>query len=259
MLEAPQRLECTVEGTEWLAPDLALVRLRPPRPVAARAGQFALLRLMDGRLHPLLGRPMSILEAGETLRFLVRRCGEGTNLLTSRRPGEPVLVLGPYGRPFQLSELGGKKLVMVAGGVGLAPMAFAARECSSRGSRPVFLYGAREAKELVLLDELRVVADVELATDDGSAGHHGFVTELLDTLLERTTQVDEIWTCGPEPMMAAVAGIASSHGVPCVVSVESRMACGRGLCLGCAIPDHGGKPRYVCCDGPIFDAKEMYG
>jgi len=201
---------------------------------------------------------MSILEAGDTLRFLIRRCGEGTRILTSLCPGEPVLVLGPFGRAFPLPDGEAKKLLMVAGGVGVAPMEFAARECSALGIRPTFLYGARTAEELVLLEELREVAEVELATDDGSLGHHGLVTELLEVALKGAESVDGVWTCGPEPMMAAVARIAGAFEVSCLVSVEARMACGRGLCLGCALPDREGEPRYVCKDGPVFDATEMY-
>lgn len=258
MEEVVQRLVCEVERTSWLARDLALLDLRPPRPVSARPGQFALLRLYDLGLHPLLGRPMSVLAAGDTLRFLIRRCGEGTRLLTSRSPGERVLVLAPLGRAFEPID-GGEpvKLALVAGGVGLAPMAFAARELAAVGRRPLFLYGARQSEELVLMDELRAASEVRLATDDGSVGHRGPVTELLAKALERG-EVERIWTCGPEPMMAEVARLARGHGVACQVSVETRMACGRGLCLGCARPDVRGTPRYVCREGPVFEAEEVF-
>ena len=253
-----RRLVCEVERTTWLTADLALLELRPPEPVTALPGQFALLRPLDIGPAPLLGRPMSVLAAGDTLRFLVRRCGEGTRLLTSRAPGDRVLVLAPLGRPFgPLDARESAKLALVAGGVGLAPLAFAARGLAATGLRPLFLHGARRASELVLGDELSAAVELRLSTDDGSAGHHGPVTDLLEVALERR-EVDRVWTCGPEPMMAAVARLARSHGVPCQVSVEARMACGRGLCLGCARPDVRGEPRYVCHEGPVFEAEDLY-
>lgn len=245
---------CAVESRRLVAGDLALLRLVPPEPVPARPGQFAMLRGAWG-LAPLLPRPMSILSAGSRLEFLVRRVGEGTALLTSLEPGAVVDVLAPLGQGF--GEPRARRVVLVAGGCGLPPTLFAARELAAAGARPVFLYGARSATGLVLADEVAAVAELRLATDDGSRGHHGPVTDLLE---EALAAVDaEVWTCGPEAMMAAVARAARRAGVRCLASVEERMACGRGLCLGCVRMDLAGEPRYVCVHGPVFDAAEVYG
>jgi len=254
-----QLLDCEVIEARELTDDLVLLRLRPPSPLAAGAGQFAMLRLAAGAsTDPLLGRPMSILGAGVELQFLIRRLGRGTRILTAAKPGDLVTVLGPVGKNWGDPEPD-RELIMVAGGVGLAPLLFAAEELAARGGpRPTFLYGARSASELVLLERLEQVSTLKTATDDGSTGHHGLVTELLEGLAAERSEL-AVWTCGPEPMMEQVARIALRAGLPCRVSVEARMACGRGLCLGCARPDTQGEPRYVCKDGPVFPAADLYG
>lgn len=252
-----EQWRCRVVEVKALTVDLFTLRVRPARPVSAAPGQFAMLRMASQRLHPLLGRPMSILEAGEDLRFLIRRCGQGTKLLTSMLPGDEVAVLGPSGRGWG-EPRSDAALVLVAGGVGLAPLLFAAREHAAIGRRPRLLYGARARSELVLLDEAAKATTLEISTDDGSHGHHGLVVDLLDAALRSAEGSLEVWTCGPEPMMEAVAQRAWANGVPCKVSVEARMACGRGLCLGCARIDARGVPKYVCSDGPVFGSEEIY-
>ena len=249
-------LRCEVESSRWLAPDLAHLRLVPPRPVSARPGQFAMLRGPWG-LTPLLPRPMSLLAAGERLDFLVRRVGAGTALLTSLEPGAAVDVLAPLGQGFGAPGPG--RVVLVAGGCGLPPTLFAARELAAAGRRPLFLYGARTGAALVLAEQVAEVAELRVATDDGSAGQRGLVTALLEGALAESEAGTVVWACGPEAMMAAVAGLARRAGTPCRVSVEERMACGRGLCLGCVRMDLAGAPRYVCVHGPVFDAADLYG
>lgn len=248
--------DCAVIQSRQLTDELFLLRLKPPKPIPALPGQFAMLKATEVSYHPLLLRPMSILSAGDELTFLIRRCGQGTELLTSLRPDQAVTVIGPVGQGWP--EPKKESLIFVAGGVGLAPLLFAARHLSAdQGQKPVFLYGAKNSSDLVLLDEIEKVAELRIATDDGSRGHHGLVTELLDSAIKETEHT-EIWTCGPEKMMDTVVSIAFKHNVDCTVSVESRMACGRGLCLGCAREDASGVPKYVCKDGPVFDAKVLY-
>lgn len=252
-------LGCAVIESTRLADDLVLLRLEPPRRLEARPGQFAMLRPTAPRGPALLGRPMSILGAGAEASFLIRRCGPGTEHLAALRPGDRVAVLGPLGRGWG-EPAAGAAPIMVAGGVGLAPLLCAARELAGRGLRATMLYGGRRASQLVLLDDVASVAALEVATDDGSAGHHGPVTDLLEAALRARAMPAEVWTCGPEAMMERVARIAFTAGARCKVSLEARMACGRGLCLGCARPgaEGGAGPRYVCSDGPVFDAAEIY-
>jgi dihydroorotate dehydrogenase electron transfer subunit len=135
---------------------------------------------------------------------------------------------------------------------------FAAKKHGDLKPRPKLLYGARGISDVVLLDEAQKLTRLEISTDDGSRGHHGLVVDLLDGAIEGSSRAVEIWTCGPEPMMEAVATRAETLGVKCKVSVEARMACGRGLCLGCAREDSEGVPKYVCSDGPVFGAREIY-
>lgn len=252
-----EQRRCRVVEVNALGDQLFTINLRPTRPLTAVAGQFAMLRTASQRFHPLLGRPMSILQAGEELRFLVRRCGQGTRLLTSLVPGDEVMVLGPAGKGWGAPPTNAE-LILVAGGVGLAPLLFAAREHAAQGRQTRLLYGARTGKELVLLDEAAQMTKLEISTDDGSQGHHGLVVDLLEAALDGADEPLEVWTCGPEPMMEAVARRARAFGVSCKVSIEARMACGRGLCLGCAREDARGEPRYVCRDGPVFPYEEIY-
>jgi len=254
---ASELLDCAVVEARRLADDLILLRLAPPRRFVAEPGQFAMLRPTAPRGIALLGRPMSVLGAGDEASFLIRRCGQGTEALAALRAGDRVAVLGPLGRGWG-SPATGAAPVLVAGGVGLAPLLFAAREMAGRGLRARVLYGARTASQLVLTDDAATVAALEVATDDGSAGHHGPVTELLEPALRAAGGAAEVWTCGPEGMMERVARIALGAGLRCKVSLEARMACGRGLCLGCARLDATGAPRYVCSDGPVLDAELVY-
>jgi dihydroorotate dehydrogenase electron transfer subunit len=253
----PETLQrCEVRQVRQVSDDLFLVVLQPPQPISAEPGQFAMLKPCNATHHPLLGRPMSILDAGQRLTFLMRRCGEGTRVLTQLTTGDEVDVLLPLGGSWGTPA--GGPVVAVAGGVGVAPLLFAARRLAAQGQRMLFLYGARQAKQLVLTEEIAEVAELRLATDDGSQGHHGPVTDLLVRKLG-TRPGAEVWTCGPEKMMERVAAVASQYDCSCKVSVEARMACGRGLCLGCAHLDKMGEPRYVCREGPVFDGGEIYG
>lgn len=260
-VEAQRFVDCRVLRRDSLTEDLHHLVVEPSSEstLDAEPGQFAMIKANRAGLHPLLARPMSILRAGRRLEFLVRRCGQGTALITEMSAGDGLTVLGPFGNSwFPRAARQSGALVMVAGGVGLAPLLFAAERLVSQGaSQPLFLYGAREASELVMLDRIEACAALETATDDGSAGAKGFVTDLLEQHL-RAGEVSEVWSCGPEPMMARVAQLCAMNDVSCRVSIEARMACGRGLCLGCARLDLEGEPVYVCRDGPIFDAATLY-
>jgi dihydroorotate dehydrogenase electron transfer subunit len=144
--------------------------------------------------------------------------------------------------------------VLVAGGVGIAPLLFLARELVAQGKRPVLLYGGRTVRDLPLADDAQDLCELEIATEDGSRGFAGRVTELLTRWLSQNV---EVYTCGPDRMMAAVARKCAVANVPCEVSLESPMACGIGVCLGCAIPTVGGGYLYACAEGPCIDAQRI--
>jgi dihydroorotate dehydrogenase electron transfer subunit len=146
----------------------------------------------------------------------------------------------------------------VAGGVGVAPLIFLAEQLAAEGARPIFVYGARSVQDLPLLARTQCVGDFYATTEDGSFGEKGMATEPLKRILETGENI-QLFSCGPEPMLKAVALLAGSAGVPCEIALESPMACGMGTCKGCAVPGADGEYRYVCCDGPVFNSAEIYG
>ena len=193
--------------------------------------------------------------------FLVKAVGEGTRRMVQAPPEACFTLLGPLGAPWRHPRPDARA-VLVAGGVGLPPLLFLARELgatreAARGPRPLLLYGGRSAEDLPLGDEVAAVAELRTATEDGSRGTRGLVTALLEPALDELTRAGspaELFTCGPHGMMAAVAAIAARRGVGCQVSLETRMACGYGVCLGCATARPGGGYLYACNEGPCVDA-----
>jgi len=228
----------------------------------ARPGQFVMLRGAWGR-DPLLPRAFSILRTlpDGGCEILVKAVGRGTRLLATLEAGAELAVLGPLGRPFPAPERGRTDL-LVAGGVGLAPLLWHAEVAHAAGLTTELFYGARSARDLVLLDEIaRAGCRLHLTTEDGSAGLTGRVTAALDARL-RDGDLGEnphVLTCGPNPMMKAVAELAHAQSLPCLASVEGEMACGIGVCLGCAVPlKNDTRPfGYACVDGPVFDAARI--
>jgi dihydroorotate dehydrogenase electron transfer subunit len=228
----------------------------------AQPGQFVMVRGDWGR-DPLLPRAFSILRTlpDGGCELLVKAVGRGTRLLELAEPGARLSLLGPLGRRFPAPEAGRTDL-LVAGGVGLAPLLWHAEVARLTGSEVELFYGARSAADLVLLDQIeRAGCVLHLATEDGSRGLAGLVTAALAARLAigglgpRPT----VLTCGPNPMMRAVVELARAHHLPCLVSVEGEMACGIGACLGCAVPcSDGSRPFvYACVDGPVFDADRI--
>ena len=229
----------------------------------ARPGQFVMLRGAWDR-DPLLPRAFSILRTLENgdCEILVKAIGRGTRLLGELPPGASLSVLGPLGRPFPAPEAGRLDL-LVAGGVGLAPLLWHAEVARDAGLPTELFYGARNAAELVLLDEIaRAGCSVHLTTEDGSGASalRGRVTDALSSRLAKGPNASAVvLSCGPNPMMRAVVELARSSDLGCFVSVEGEMACGIGACLGCAVPHTSGdRPfGYACVDGPVFDSARI--
>ena len=215
-------------------------------------GQFVMLRGEWGR-DPLLPRAFSILRLCDGgCEILVKAIGRGTRLLQLALEGAPMSVLGPLGQPFPPPQPPRVDL-LVAGGVGLAPLLWLAEKY--RDGAYHLLYGARTAEDLVLLDDIAATGcKLTLTTEDGSRGVRGRVTDAM-----KSVEAARVLTCGPNAMMRAVVDIAKKHEVPCLVSVEGEMACGIGVCLGCALPlTDGTRPfAYACVDGPVFDASKV--
>lgn len=196
---------------------------------------------------PLLGRPMAVYRGGpEDLEFRFKVVGRGTRILSTLSAGEGVGVVGPLGNGFPDPAPG---TVLVGGGTGIASLYGVAR--SAPGRVRVLLGGRTREAVMGLEDFESLGTDLAIATDDGSAGHAGPVTDLL-----RLERGQEVFACGPTPMMRVVARQARAAGARCLVSLETPMACGFGVCLGCAVRTVGGF-RYVCTHGPVFDATEL--
>jgi dihydroorotate dehydrogenase electron transfer subunit len=222
-------------------------------PLEARPGQFAMVR-GDWGHAPLLPRPMSLLRPGHRPEMLIKAVGEGTRRLLSMRKGDALDVLAPLGTAFRPPPPGARA-VLVAGGVGVAPLAWWVAEIGARpGPRPLFLYGGRTKDDLPLSDEILQSADLRVTTEDGSRGRRGRVSVLFE---EAFTPGSVVYTCGPNAMMAAVAAAAAKAGVACQASLEAPMACGYGVCFGCVVPRAGGGYLYACKEGPVVDAADV--
>jgi dihydroorotate dehydrogenase electron transfer subunit len=224
-----------------------------PTGTVAAPGQFTMIRGAEWGEAPLLPRPMSYLTAGTTPSVLIKVIGEGTLRMGRAEPGEPFTLLGPLGLPWRAPSPQ-RQVVLVAGGVGIAPLLFLARSLAASGRKPVAIYGGRTARDLPLDDELSELSELHVTTDDGSRGTRGRVTDVLGELLGPDR---EVFTCGPDRMMAKVAELCASRDVPCEVSLETPMACGYGVCLGCPVPTQDGTYLYACTQGPCVDARRV--
>lgn len=212
-------------------------------------GQFYMLRAWRG-LEPLLARPISIsnLEKGK-ITFLYQEVGRGTSLMADLKKGEYISLLGPLGNGFQLNNIEGKTAI-VSGGIGIAPLLYLGKELEKLKIETDIYSGFKD--EYYYLDEFKpYVKDIKVATETGRAGHNGIITEVLDT-----KNYENIIICGPIPMINQILE-KSSNKSKIMVSMESRMACGIGACLGCTIDTTKGKKR-VCADGPVFNGEELY-
>jgi dihydroorotate dehydrogenase electron transfer subunit len=227
-------------------------------------GQFVMLspgpEAATPRFDPLLPRPMAVYRASDRggaaeVEILFKVTGRGTALLGAARTGERVRVLGPLGHGFRRPETG-ERAVIVAGGTGIASVyELAARLAAT--TRVLVLLGARTRDDLLGRHDFAALdVALEIATDDGSEGTRGVVTELLPAALE-TGDAARVYACGPTPMMRRAAAMAAARGQPCVASLENPMACGFGVCLGCAVPLRAGGFALVCRDGPMFDAETV--
>lgn len=224
---------------------------------SAHPGQFVMIRVREGT-DPLLRRPFSICGTeGDLFLVLYRVVGKGTEIMSREvRVGHKVSVVGPLGNGFSIPDWRSIPF-LVSGGLGIAPLLFLAQRLGSREFK--FMAGFGSTRQCIPAQEvLDLSAHLEISTDDGTEGHHGFVTELLENHLiegtERKTAA-QIFACGPAGMLKRVAGIAMDLGVPCQTSLEAPMACGLGACLGCVVkaaPTEDRSYYYVCKDGPVF-------
>jgi dihydroorotate dehydrogenase electron transfer subunit len=238
-----------------------------------RPGQFVMLKCTeDVDANPLLRRPFTIFDiyrdprsgrpAG--LELLVKDVGAGTRKLVRMKPGQAIRCLGPQGRGFQVSADMRNRVeiaCLVAGGVGIAPLYLLAENLSQQNIRPVLFYGGASAPDLVLRERFEDAGmDAFYTTEDGSLGERGLVTQPLVQFLKKHARRNiRIYACGPWRMMQAVHGLAVKNKIRCEVSLEARMGCSLGACLGCVVRsrDGAGEERYirVCQEGPVLDSR----
>ncbi len=226
---------------------------------AASPGRFLMIHCSDS-LDPLLPRPMSFhrfrdAEGERQLAILFDVRGRGTTWLADRKAGDEITVFGPLGRGYQLRK-DAQNLLLVAGGLGVAGVMPLVDSAEASGQSVTLLHGARSEDLLFPRDLLPKGVEFVAATEDGSAGHHGRVTELL---AERLPWADQVFACGPNPMFAAMAEVVKGarSRKPVQALLEERMGCGTGVCYGCAVFTRRGV-KLVCRDGPRFDLREVF-
>lgn len=248
-------LDLTVKAVERIHERYVLIKLTDSKPLPEMLpGQFIEVRV-DGSSTTFLRRPISINfidRKQNELWLLVAIVGDGTHKLAELKEGNQLNCLLPLGNGFTPVHEG-EKVLLVGGGVGVAPLLYMGAQMQQMGMEPTFLLGARTAKDLLLLDMFNRFGRVFVTTEDGSQGEKGFVTNHSILSDER---FDRISTCGPTPMMKAVARYARSKGIDCEASLENLMACGLGACLCCVEKTTEGN-LCVCKDGPVFNIKRL--
>lgn len=252
-------MDMTVRANTRLGSLYSLLRLAPADGTAlpaVEAGQFVQVEVTDSKTT-YLRRPISVnfvdYDSNE-LWLLVREAGEGTRHLCAATEGRTINVILPLGHGFTIPEAGdSRRMLLVGGGVGVAPLLYLGHELRRKGFEPEFLLGARSARDLLMLDEFEKYGRVYVSTEDGSMGHKGLVTG-NDAF---NGDYDLLYCCGPMPMMKAVAALAREKGIDCEVSLENKMACGLGACLCCVEKKNDGHNVCVCTEGPVFNINEL--
>ncbi len=220
-------------------------------------GQFVEVKV-DGSSTTFLRRPISINNVdreNNELHLLVACIGDGTRRMGELNEGDILNVMLPLGNGFAMPDGKHERYLLVGGGVGVAPLLYLGSEMKKMGVEPTFLLGARSAKDLLMTNAFKAVGRVFVTTEDGSEGEKGFVT---NHSIWNKESFDIISTCGPAPMMKAVAKLAKDKGIKCEVSLENKMACGVGACLCCVEKTKDKGNVCVCTEGPVFDAERIW-
>jgi dihydroorotate dehydrogenase electron transfer subunit len=244
-----KRLFVPVLWVEEVRPGIFLLWAERPE-MALEPGQFFMAGCGEG---VFLRRPLSVHRtAPSRLAFLFQVVGRGTAWLSRRKPGEALDLLGPLGRGFQLDD-NAKRVLLVAGGMGVAPLAFLAQRAMEKGLEATLLLGARTKDSLYPLELLPRRLKTVIATEDGSSGQRGLATDLLP---QRLAEADQVFACGPVDMLKSLARMTELKDKPVQVSLELRLGCGFGVCLGCSVPTGNGN-RLVCHDGPVLSLEDV--
>jgi len=245
-------IKAKVISNSEVMPGVSLIWLESPQIAStAKPGQFVMLQCGEDNL---LRRPLSIHNVDDnrrSLAVLFSIVGKGTKWLSERRPGENIDILGPLGNGYSINP-SSRNLLMVGGGIGIAPLPFLARIAMERNCSVTMLLGASTVAQLCFEGLLPQGVDLIVATDDGTAGIKGFITDIICEHIWR----DQTFACGPVPMYRTMAKIPELKGKPVQVSLEVRMGCGFGLCYGCTVKTKAGS-KQICKDGPVFELDEI--
>ena len=245
-------VDATVKSNAEVMPNIYLLWAKAPAIAkAAQPGQFVMVRA-SGDNDRLLRRPLGIhrVNAKGEIALLYETVGKGTEWLAQRQRGEPLDIIGPLGRGFDIES---ERLLLVAGGVGIAPMIFLAEKAVADGRKVTLLFGAKTAKQVYPKKLLPAGVEFIPVTQDGLIERRGMVTDVLSELVD---SVDQIFACGPAAMYKAMAQMKLLKGKRVQVSMEARMGCGFGICYGCTIKTRQGM-RRVCDDGPVFELADL--
>ncbi len=245
---------------EKVAPERFKMALEAPSICkSAKAGQFVMVKCSYG-IEPFLRRPLSFHRIGKRdFELLYQVIGEGTKILSQRKKGERLDIIGPLGNGFDTHDAirNTQYVTLVAGGIAVAPLVALAEELKTYNLKLTVLIGAKTKGHLLCEKEFKKLgAKVGIATEDGSRGYKGLVTNLWKSDFHRKSDFHTVYACGPKAMLREAAYIAKSHQFRCQVSFEERMACGTGACLGCAVKTVTGY-KMVCKDGPVFNAGDI--
>lgn len=249
-------LDLTVNSVEALSDKHVLIKLTDDKPLPEMLpGQFVEVRV-DNSPSTFLRRPISINNVDydhNELWLLVAAVGDGTRQLQKLQKGDRLNCVLPLGNSFTMPTDSTQKVLLVGGGVGVAPLLYFGKRIKAMGGEPTFLLGARSAKDVLERELFEQVGRVFITTEDGSEGEKGFVTNHSVLAQEH---LDRISTCGPKPMMMAVARYAFKNDIECEVSLENKMACGVGACLCCVEKTVEGN-KCVCKEGPVMNIKKL--
>ncbi len=253
-----QKLDFIITSNEALNEKTFLLKVAPVNGETLQEvypGQFVQILIADSSAL-FLRRPISInyidKETNE-MWLLVQRVGKGTNKITEMKVGEELDLLFPLGNRFTMPELG-QRVLLIGGGVGTAPMLFLGTRLQEKGFKPEFLLGGRSASDITQLDDFEKTGTVYTTTEDGSLGVKGFVT---NHPILKEKNIDRIYTCGPKPMMIAIAQHATDNEIECEASLENHMPCGFGVCLCCVEKTKERGNVCVCTEGPVFNINEL--
>lgn len=243
-----------IEKKEWAKSTYLLLQSDEPLE-EIKAGQFVQVRVDDAQ-HTYLRRPISIHDVdyqNRTITLLVQRVGEGSNKIADTELNDTLNIIYPLGNGFTMPEDKTQNVILVGGGIGIAPLYYLGKMLKEKGVEPQFLLGGRSKTDLIMLEEFEAVGKVYITTNDGTLGEQGFVTEHS---IWKEKKFDMIYTCGPKPMMMALTKMARENNIDCEVSLENLMACGLGACLCCVENTIEGNV-CVCKEGPVMNINKL--